>query len=170
MRGKWVLEQLLGTPPPPPPPDVPQLDEASRAGTGIAPPAAWSSIAPIPSAPPATRAWTRSASASRTYDAIGRWRTTEGKFPIDPSGTLPNGKSFAGAGRSQGHPPSRSADLHPRLTDKMLTYALGRGLESYDRAAVAAITQRVQQSDYRFSALIHAHRRQRAVQDEATAQ
>ena len=90
------------------------------------------------------------------YDAIGRYRTLDGKFAIDPSGTLPSGKSFAGAAELKTILRADPQTFTRALSVKLLTYALGRGLESYDRAAISTITGRVQQDGYRFSALVQA--------------
>ncbi len=90
------------------------------------------------------------------YDAIGRYRATEGKFPIDSSGTLPNGKSFNGAAELKTILRGDPRTFTRALSEKLLTYALGRGLESYDRAAVATIADTVQNEGYRFSALVQA--------------
>ncbi|MDE3195462.1 MAG: DUF1585 domain-containing protein, partial [Acidobacteriota bacterium] len=88
------------------------------------------------------------------FDASGAWRDRDGRFPIDNSGTLPGGAAFSGPeglkGILRGQP-----DLFARnLTEKMLTYALGRGLENYDRPAVDKILARLKESDYRFSTLV----------------
>jgi hypothetical protein len=155
IRGKWVLENLLDTPPPPPPPDVPPLNEEAvgatvslrqqlekhRANAVCA--GCHSRMDPI-------------GFGLENYDAIGRYRTTDGAFPIDSSGTLPNGKSFAGATELKAILRADPGTFTRALSEKLLTYALGRGLESYDRAAVAAIVTRVQQNDYRFSSLVQA--------------
>ncbi|MGA3241187.1 MAG: DUF1585 domain-containing protein, partial [Bryobacteraceae bacterium] len=90
------------------------------------------------------------------YDAIGRYRAAEGKFSIDSTGTLPNGKSFSGAAELKSILRDDPQIFTRALSVKLLTYALGRGLESYDRPAVDAIVSRVQQSNYRFSALVQA--------------
>jgi hypothetical protein len=90
------------------------------------------------------------------YDAIGRYRAAEGKFPIDSSGTLPSGKSFAGAAELKTILRDDPQTFTRALSAKLLTYALGRGLEAYDRAAVSTIVGRVQQNGYRFSALVQA--------------
>jgi hypothetical protein len=88
------------------------------------------------------------------YDAIGAWRTLDGKFPIDPSGTLPDGKTFQGpAGLKEILKGNRDA-FAECLTEKLLTYALGRGLERYDKPTVKMITGRVAANNYRFSSLV----------------
>ena len=88
------------------------------------------------------------------FDAIGAWRDADGKWPIDASGTLPDGRRFTGApGLASVLRQDREAFARA-VTDKMLTYALGRGLERYDRRTVDAIARQLAASDYRFSALV----------------
>jgi hypothetical protein len=153
IRGKWVLENLLGTPPPPPPPDVPALEEKNlgsaaslrerleqhRANAACA--VCHNQMDPI-------------GFGLENYDASGAWRDRDGKFPIDSSGTLPGGTSFQGSKELKQVLRSRSDLFARNLTEKMLTYALGRGLEPYDRPAVDAILQRLGENDYKFSTLI----------------
>jgi hypothetical protein len=155
IRGKWVLDNLLNTPPPPPPPDVPALDEkavgttvsmrqqleAHRANAACA--GCHSRMDPL-------------GFGLENYDAIGRWRAADGKFPIDASGLLPNGKAFTGAAELKTILKADQRLFVRALTEKMLTYALGRGLENYDRAAVDEIAKSVENDGYRFSRLVQA--------------
>ncbi|MCU1257614.1 MAG: hypothetical protein JWO80_499 [Bryobacterales bacterium] len=155
IRGKWVLENLLNTPPPPPPPDVPALDETA-AGTTVS----------LRQQLEAHRANATCAGCHsrmdplgfglENYDAIGRWRSADGKFPIDASGVLPNGKAFTGAAELKTILKGDQSAFVRALTDKMLTYALGRGLETYDRPAVEKIAKSVEADGFRFSRLIQA--------------
>jgi hypothetical protein len=153
LRGKWVLENLLGTPPPPPPPDVPVLQESNL---GI-------------DASLRERLQQHRANAScavchdrmdpigfglENYDASGAWRDRDGKFPIDNSGNLPGGVSFTGPKELKQILKSQSDLFARNITEKMLTYALGRGIESYDRPAVDEITQRLAANGYKFSTLV----------------
>jgi hypothetical protein len=155
IRGKWVLENLLDTPPPPPPPDVPPLNEAA-VGTTVSLREQLEKHRANPTCAGCHARMDPIGFGLENYDAIGRYRTTDGTFPIDSSGTLPNGKSFAGAGELKEILRADPKTFTNALSEKLLTYALGRGLESYDRAAVAGIVARVQQSDYRFSVLVQA--------------
>jgi hypothetical protein len=92
--------------------------------------------------------------AMENYDAVGAWRTQDGKFPIDPAGSLPDGRTFDGqAGIKQILVSDRDA-FAQALTSKMLTFALGRGLERYDRRTVKTIAERLRENDYRFSTLV----------------
>ena len=91
------------------------------------------------------------------FDGIGAWRTNDGTFPVDASGLLPSGEKFEGAEGLVALISNKRRDQFVRcLAEKMLTYALGRGLEYYDRCALDKITERVSRNDYRFSALMLA--------------
>ncbi len=92
--------------------------------------------------------------AFENYDAIGAWRDKDGGFAIDASGVLPGGRSFRGPAEFKVIIKDKKDQFSRCLTEKLLTYALGRGLESYDRCAVDAIMEALRQDDYRFSALI----------------
>jgi hypothetical protein len=153
IRGKWVLENLLGAAPPPPPDDIPALQEADlgtaatlrqrleqhRSDPACA--ACHSSMDPI-------------GFGLENYDAAGAWRTKEGNFDIDSSGTLPDGRSFRGARGLKQMLLSQADAFTHNFTEKMLTYALGRGMERSDRALVGQISSKVAQQNYRFSALV----------------
>ncbi len=153
VRGKWVLENILNTPPPPPPPGVPNLNEEAVGST-----------ASLRKQLEQHRANSMCASCHskmdplgfglENYDAIGKWRTMDGKFPIDSSGVLPNGKSFQGSAGLKGILRAGKDEFTDCVTEKMLTYALGRGLERYDKPAVKSISKKVADGSYRFSRLI----------------
>jgi mono/diheme cytochrome c family protein len=155
IRGKWVLENLLDTPPPPPPPDVPPLDEGA-VGTTVSMREQLEKHRSNPVCAACHARMDPIGFGLENYDAIGRYRTTEGKFPVDSSGTLPSGKSFASAAELKTILRDDPQAFTRALSVKLLTYALGRGLESYDRAATSTIADHVQQSGYRFSALVQA--------------
>jgi hypothetical protein len=88
------------------------------------------------------------------FDAIGAWRTQDGKFAVDASGTLPSGESFSGPAELRAILKTSKDEFNRCLTEKMLTYGLGRGLEYYDKCAVDAITAAVARDNYKFSSLI----------------
>jgi hypothetical protein len=153
IRGKWVLENLIGAPPPPPLPDVPALKDNTiaanlsvrerlsehRANAACA--SCHNLMDPI-------------GFSLENFDAIGRWRTLENGLPIDATGGLPDGSKFDGiAGLEEGllkHP-----DVFvSTLTEKLLTFALGRGVEWYDEPAVRKIVRDAEGNDYRFSSII----------------
>ena len=155
IRGKWVLENLLDTPPPPPPPDVPALNEAAVGLTA----SMREQLEKHRSNPVCAGCHARMDPIGfglENYDAIGRYRTTEGKFPVDSSGTLPSGKTFTGAAELKTILRDDPGVFTRALSVKLLTYALGRGLESYDHAAISTVVNTVQQNGYRFSALVQA--------------
>ena len=88
------------------------------------------------------------------YNAIGAWRTEDGKFPIDSTGTLPNGKSFSKPSELKTILRADKDEFSKGLTEKLMTYALGRGLERFDRPAVQSVQRRLAAKGYRFSALV----------------
>jgi hypothetical protein len=153
IRGKWVLENLLNAPPPPPPPDVPGLDEK---GVGV--------TASLRQQMEAHRANAVCASCHtkmdplgfglENFNAIGKYRTKDGTFPIDASGTLPDGRKFTSAVELENVLASQPQAFAECITEKMLTYALGRGLERYDKPAVRSIIDKLAAEDYKFSVLV----------------
>jgi hypothetical protein len=91
------------------------------------------------------------------FDAIGRWREKDGKFAIDPAGTLPGGVSFSGPGEMRQKLAATQQQAFTRcLAEKLLTYAIGRGVEFYDKCALDDIARHVEQNGHRFSALVMA--------------
>jgi PAS domain-containing protein len=155
IRGKWVLENLLNAPPPPPPAEVPVLDEKAS-GVTVSLRQQLEEHRANPACAGCHSQMDPLGFGLENYDAIGRWRTVDGKFPIDASGVLPNGKTFSGAEELRSILKADSARFVRALTEKMLTYALGRGLEVYDRPAVEKIANSVERNGFRFSQLIHA--------------
>ena len=89
-----------------------------------------------------------------SYDAVGKWRTHEGNAQIDASGVLPDGKSFNGSQDLKQILKGESGKFIRNVTEKLLTYALGRGLERYDNATVKKISGRLATNNYRFSSLV----------------
>jgi Protein of unknown function (DUF1592)/Protein of unknown function (DUF1588)/Protein of unknown function (DUF1585)/Protein of unknown function (DUF1595) len=153
VRGKWVMENLLGTPPPPPPDDVPQLND-SNIGVEVSLRERLEQHRKDPNCAPCHVVMDPLGFGLENYDAVGAWRTHDGKFPIDSSGTLPGGQSFAGSKELKEILKTKSDAFVNNVTEKLLTYSLGRGLERSDRPTVEAIGRQVKASDYRFSALV----------------
>lgn len=153
LRGKWVLENMLNAPPPPPPPDVPQLDEAAVGSTASLRVQLEKHRANAVCASCHSR-MDPLGFALENYDAIGQWRAKDGKFPIDASGQLPDGRRFEGAGGLSGVLMADPGAFAKAMTEKMLTYALGRGVEAYDKAAVTRIVAGMAADQYRFSSLV----------------
>ena len=154
IRGKYILDNILGSPPPPPPPDVPQLDEAAVGAT-----------ASLRQQMEKHRADAMCASCHtkmdglgfglENYNGIGKWRTMDGKFPVDATGILPNGKTFATPAEMRAVMQSQLPEFAHCLVEKMLTYALGRGLGPNDRRTVEGIARNLQARNYPFQTLIY---------------
>ena len=153
VRGKWVLENLMGSAPPPPPPEVPVLDESKQATT-MSMRERLEQHRKDPSCAPCHNAMDPIGFGLERYDAVGAYRTHEGNLPIDSSGTLPDGKSIQGAKDLKSILRGQSEAFTRNLTEKLLTFALGRGLERYDRAAIEQIRQQAAENDYKFSSIV----------------
>ena len=155
IRGKYVLQNILGAPPPPPPPDVPALDEEAVGNAGS-----------LRQQLEKHRSNAMCASCHsrmdvlgfglENYDAIGKWRTMDGKFPVDSSGTLPNGKSFTTPAEMRDAAEGRSAGVLP-LPDRedadLLAWAAAWSATTAKRSKTSPGSWRP--SDYRFQTLIH---------------
>jgi hypothetical protein len=152
LRGKWILENILNAPPPAPPP-VPALD-LSAVGTAVSLRQQLEQHRKNPTCAACHARMDPLGFGLENFDAIGAWRTNDGKIPIDSSGSLPDGRSFQGPDGLKGILKADRDAFAGCLTTKLLTYALGRGLERYDRAAVSGITKRIAANDYRFSSLV----------------
>ncbi len=153
LRGKWVLENLLGTPPPPAPPDVPAFPE-----TGAAVNASLRQRLEQHRANPSCAVchdlMDPIGFGLENYDASGKWRDREGQFPIDASGKLSGGAVFGGPRELKTALRSQSDLFVRNLTEKMLTYALGRGVERTDRKLVDEMVTRLGGEGYKFSTLV----------------
>jgi mono/diheme cytochrome c family protein len=153
-RGKWILENVLGTPPPPPPPNVPTLEETQKDAPGASLREQLEAHRRNPVCASCHREMDELGFALENFDAIGRWRERDGKTPINAAAALPSGEKFTGPRELAGVLSQRKAQFSRTLTRKLLTYALGRGLAYYDRAVVERIAQDLETQDYRFSALV----------------
>lgn len=153
LRGKWILDNVLNSPPPPPPPNVPNLDEA-KVDAGASLRVQLEEHRKNPTCASCHSRLDPLGFALENYNAIGQWREKEGSTPIDTSALLPDGRTFSGPdGLKQVLKTDRGA-FAECVTEKLLTYALGRGLERYDRPTVRTIAARLPGKDYRFSALV----------------
>jgi Protein of unknown function (DUF1592)/Protein of unknown function (DUF1588)/Protein of unknown function (DUF1585) len=153
LRGKWILDNLLDAPPPAPPPTVPRLDEAA-VGTTTSLRQQMEIHRRDPTCAACHRRMDPLGFGLESFDAIGAWRTEDGKFPIDSSGQLPDGRTFHGPGELVTILGTEREAFTRALTSKLLTYALGRGLETSDHRTVRMIARRVAADGYRFSSLI----------------
>ncbi len=154
-RGKWIMENLLGEEPPPPDPDAMQLeDQAELSGTLRQ---RMEQHRADPACAVCHRVMDELGFALEHYDPVGRYRERDGSDEIDPRGELPNGTRFLGPGELQKTIRIQMRDKFIRcLTEKMLIYSLGRGLEYYDDCTIDEIVSKVDQADFRFSSLVHA--------------
>jgi hypothetical protein len=153
LRGKWVLDNLLDAPPPEPPPNVPIIDEAAI-GASATQREQLEAHRKNPTCASCHRRMDPLGFGLENFDAIGKWREADGKFKVDASGSLPDGRSFDGPGELRAILASEREAFAKALTSKMLTYALGRGLEPYDRRTVRMIARKLPEHDYRFSGLV----------------
>jgi mono/diheme cytochrome c family protein len=153
LRGKWILENLLGSPPPPPPAAVPPFPETS----GEQPRTVRERLEQHRANPVCAnchRLMDPLGLALENFDAVGAWRTREGGSPIDPSGRIFDGTTVDGPVALRQALLSRPETFVGTLTEKLLTYALGRALVYQDMPTVRAIVREAARSDYRFSAIV----------------
>ncbi len=153
LRGKWVLDNLLGRPPDDPPPDVPNLED-SEIGSTASMREQLQQHRKNPTCASCHRRMDPLGFGLENFDAVGAWRTMDGKFPIDSSGTLPDGEEFEGPVELRAILKGEREAFTRTLTSKLLTYALGRGLERYDTKTVRQIASRLPAQNYRFSSLV----------------
>ena len=154
LRGKWVLETLLGAPPPPPPPDVPDLEENAR---GEAPKSLRERMERHRESPVCASCHAPMdpfGFALENFDATGRWRDTDGGAAIDVTTTLVDGGTIDGPAGLHEYLLSRRNEFLRTVTEKLLSYALGRSLEYYDAPAVRRIVREAARDDYRWSSLV----------------
>ena len=154
LRGKWILENLLGTPPPPPPPTVPPLEESRSTTQVVSMRDRMEAHRRNPACAVCHRIMDPAGLSMENFDAIGRWRDVEGDVAIDASGSLPGGEDFAGVVGLRQALLDRPDVFVRTMTEKLLVYALGRGLEHSDASAVRKILRVSADDDYRLSSLI----------------
>jgi hypothetical protein len=153
-RGKWIMENLLNSAPPPPPPNVPELEATGKASPGLSLRKQLELHRASPNCASCHRVMDPLGLGFENFDAIGKWREKDGKLPIDATGELPGEAKFNGPLELIALLKAKEPEFRRCLAEKMLTYALGRGLEYYDRCAVDTITESMQQSGDRFSSLV----------------
>ena len=153
-RGRWVLEQVLGTPPPPPPPDVPEIEEEGEVISGSTLRERLEQHRADPACANCHAKMDPIGFALENYNPIGAFRTKYGESKIDVTAELPDGTIVHGITDLKQVVMDRKHQFVRCLTEKMLTYALGRGLEYYDRPTVAYIVAQLESGDYRSSVLI----------------
>ena len=154
IRGKWVLEQILGTPPPPPPANVPALkfDENEKVLTMRQ---RMEEHRVSPQCAVCHRIMDPIGFALENFDGLGKWRDTEGDEAIDASGVLPDGTPFEGPIGLRDILVNKRRDVFvENFVERLLTYALGRGVEEYDLPVVRKIAREAAPQDHRWSAII----------------
>ncbi len=156
IRGKWILSNILGVPPAAPPPAVPQLKDAGATVGGklLSMRERVAEHRRNPACASCHNLMDPVGFAFENYDAIGRWHSHDSSLPIDASGMLPDGSKFADASELRQALLRRPDLFVATLTEKLLIYGLGRGIEPFDAPAVRQIVRGAQMKDYRFSSLI----------------
>jgi hypothetical protein len=156
LRGKWVLENLLGSPPPPPPPDVPALELHGK-GRQLSVREAMEIHRANPVCASCHARMDPIGFALENYDGIGAWRTTDNGIAINAAGKLPDGSEFAGpAGLKKLLLTQHRDEFLSTFSEKLMTYGLGRGLEASDQPALRAIVREGEKQNVTVSALIEA--------------
>jgi hypothetical protein len=154
LRGKWVLNSLLGAPPPPPPPDVPSLPDR---GEGGKPASVRQRLEQHRKDPLCARCHNQMdplGFALENFDAIGRWRSTDAGAPIDAAGSLPGSPSFEGPTGLRDFLLDHRGQFVGTVTERLLAYALGRGVQYYDRPVVRSVVREAEAQDFRWSSVI----------------
>jgi hypothetical protein len=155
LRGKWLLENILGTPPPPPPPNVPALKDTGESGKPASVRERMELHRKNPVCASCHARMDPLGFALENFDGIGRWRTIDdGATPIDASGAMPDGTAFQGVSGLRTALVAHRDEFASTVAEKLLTYALGRGLEYYDQTAVRKIVKDAAADDYRWSSVI----------------
>jgi hypothetical protein len=154
IRGKWILGNLLGVPPPPPPPTVPALKEKASISDTATMRERLEEHRKNPACAGCHKLMDPVGFALENYDGVGRWRTTENGKPIDNAGVLPDGTKIAGVADLEKALLARPELFATTFTEKLLTYALGRGVEYYDAPAVRGVVRQASANHYKFSSFI----------------
>jgi hypothetical protein len=154
IRGKWILDNILGVPPPPPPPDVPALKENTVVGKFVTMRQRLADHRSKPACMGCHQLMDPVGFSLENYDAVGRWRELESEVPVDTSGGLPDGSQFNGVDGLERALLQRPNLFASTLAEKLLIYALGRGVESHDATAVRTVVSEAAASDFRFSSII----------------
>ena len=155
-RGRWILEQILGNPPPPPPPNVPELPASEQDVSNASLRKRMEIHRTNPACANCHAKMDPIGFALENYDAIGGFRTKDGPFDVDPSGEFSDGTHFNGPADLKSIIAEKKEEFLRCLIEKLMTYALGRGIEYYDRPVVENIAQSMSEQQYRMQALIHA--------------
>jgi hypothetical protein len=154
LRGKWILETMLGTPPPPPPPNVPPLEETEQTAQPTSLRQQLELHRSNPTCASCHNVMDPLGFGLENYDVLGQWRTEAGGAPIDAAGTLPSGEGFNGPEELKQLLMERKEQFARNLTRKTLGYALARGLTAEDDCVVETIVRKLAEDDYRAQTMI----------------
>ncbi|HET6247332.1 MAG TPA: DUF1592 domain-containing protein [Tepidisphaeraceae bacterium] len=154
LRGRWVLDAILGTPPPPPPPDVPKIPDDDRAPDGLSLRQRLERHRSDPNCAACHARMDPIGFGLENFDPVGRWRTTSADKPIDSAGVLVSGEKFTGPAELKKVLLMKKDQFAKNLSEKLLAYALGRGIEYYDQPTVQKITAELAKNDYRSGTLV----------------
>ena len=154
VRGKYLLDNILGAPPPPPPPNVPALEETAAAGHGASIREQMEQHRRSPACASCHQRMDPLGFALENFDGIGQWRDDDGGAPIDASGLLPDGTAFTGPADFREALLERRGEFVRTVTEKLLTYALGRAVAAHDMPAVRRILSESASDDHRWSSLV----------------
>ena len=154
IRGKWVLDNILGIPPPPPPPEVPALKENTGVGKALTVRERLAEHRKKPACHGCHQLMDPVGFALENFDAVGRWRDLEEAHRIDSTGGLPDGSTFEGIAGLETAIAARPELFATTLSEKLLTYAVGRGVESSDAPAIRRIVRDAEKDGFRFSSFI----------------
>jgi hypothetical protein len=154
LRGKWLLENILGTPPPPPPPDVPALKDKGENGRPQSVRERLEDHRRNPTCAACHAQMDPLGFALDHFDAVGNWREADAGTTVDASGTLPDGSRFQGLDGLRTLLDSRREQFVATVTEKLLAYSLGRGLEAYDMPAVRKIVRDAAGNGHRWSSIV----------------
>jgi len=152
LRGKWILENLLGTPPPPPPQDVPALEDRSEKARTVR--ARMEQHRANPVCASCHKIMDPLGFALENFDAVGAWRTEEEGAPIDPAGQLADGANVEGVVALRQAILRRPELFVSTMTEKMLIFSLGRGIDYHDMPVVRDVVRQAARQDYRFSSIV----------------
>jgi hypothetical protein len=156
-RGKWVLENLLGSPPPPPPPDIPTLESHQKEGVKLTMRQQMEQHRANPTCASCHSRMDPIGFSLENYDGDGKWRSKDAGAVIDASGKMPDGATFQGpAGLKDLLLTKHRDEFIDTFTEKLLTYALGRGVEYYDRPAMRVIIRDAASQNTTIPALIQS--------------
>jgi hypothetical protein len=154
IRGKWILENILGAPPPPPPPNVPELRDRNQDGRMLSMRQQMEQHRASAVCASCHKVMDPLGFALENFDATGRWRTTDANTPVDPSGVLPDGTKVDGPAGLRDVLLQHGDEFVTTVTERLLTYALGRGVDYYDAPAIREILREAAPNKYTWSSLI----------------